>query len=294
MTLRHLTVFIAVCDLNSMTRAAEKMHMTQPSVSQFICELEKHYDVRLFERLGRQLFLTAAGIKLLTYARHIVNLQNQTEEAMRRFGNVYHVRLGASVTIGESILIDLIQLMYKRYQEHQITSAIHNTAVLEKMLLADELDIALIEGRIQSEYLLKTPFMDDELIFISSTAHPLAQKKKINFSDLESVGFIVREEGSGTRNLFEQVMANYNIHCHVIGTYNNAETIKKAVSAGLGISVISKLAVRNELAKGQLCQLKIEQLIFKRKFHVVYHKNKYISEEMKTILHFCHAMTRVE
>lgn len=294
MTLRHLTIFIFVCDEGSMTKAADKLHMAQPSVSQVISELEKHYNVRLFERLGRQLFLTVAGEKLLTYARHIVNLNNQTEEAMRRFGNTYHVRLGASVTIGECVLIDLLKELYKIYPENQITSAIHNTAVLEEMLLTDDLDIAMIEGRVQSEYLITSPFMDDELIFIAKKNHPLTKQEKINFTDLESVDFFVREEGSGTRNLFEQVMANHNIHCHIIGTYNNAETIKKAVSAGMGISVISKLAVRSELQSGELCQLKVDELVFKRKFHIVYHKNKYISEALKTIINFCQHMTGVE
>ncbi|TCS75810.1 LysR family transcriptional regulator [Pectinatus cerevisiiphilus] len=294
MTLRHLTIFIFVCNENSMTKAADKMHMAQPSISQAISELEKHYNVRLFERLGKQLHLTVAGKKLLTYARHIVNLNDQIEEVMRRFGDTYHIRLGASVTIGECVLIDLLKKLYESYPESHITSAIHNTAVLEDMLLADDLDIAMVEGRIRSDLLVTIPFMDDELIFIAKNNHPLTKKRKINFFDLENVDFFTREKGSGTRDLFEEVMNHHNINYHIIGTYNNAETIKKAVETGIGISVISKLAVRTELESGELCQLKVEGLIFERKFHIVYHKNKYISEGLKTVISFCKNMVKLK
>lgn len=287
MTLRHLTIFICVCDEKSMTKAAGKMHMTQPSVSQAIREMEMHYQAQLFERLGRRLFITAAGEKLLTYARHIVNLNLQTEKAMRRFGSIHQVRLGASVTIGEGLLIDLIKTLYQAHPQYQITSAIHNTAVLEEMLLTDALDIALVEGDIKSEYLLASPFMEDELVFITSPDDTLLRKKSITCEDLEQANFFVREEGSGTRNLFEQVMANHQVDCRTIGVYNNAETIKKAVSVGLGISVISKMAVREELAEGSLCKFAVRDMLFQRKFSMVHHKNKYLSPEIKTLMQFC-------
>lgn len=290
MTLRHLAIFIRVCDERNMTKAAQKMHMTQPSVSQAVQEMESHYRVRLFERLGRKLFITAAGEKLLTVARHIVNLSVQAEEAMRQFGAVYQIRLGASVTIGECVLIELIQRLYQLYPARQITSAIHNTAVLEKMILEDALDLALIEGAIQSEYLVAAPFMEDELIFIAAPSHALLKKKVIIPEDLASVDFIVREDGSGTRDLFEKVMAEHRIQCRIAGIYNNAETIKKAVIAGLGVSVISRLAVRHELEQGRLCKVTIDDLVFRRSFSIVHHKNKYMSEEIKNIIKVCQSM----
>lgn len=290
LNLRHLQIFICVCDELSMTKTAEKLHMTQPSVSQAIHEIEDHYNVRLFERLGRNLFITNAGNNLLTYARHLVNLSNEIENSMQKFGKQYMVRIGASVTIGECVLIDLIKKLHIEYTEYQIKSEIHNTMMLEKMLLSDKLDIALIEGKVKSDYLIVDSFMNDELVFIASPDFELIKKEKIQIADIETANFFVREEGSGTRTLFDQVMENHEIKCNIAGVYNNADTIKKAVLAGLGISVISRCAVRNEIKSGQLCEFKVENINFNRKFHIVYHKNKYLSKGIKNIIEICKTM----
>ena len=166
MTLRHLAIFIRVCEENGITAAAKKLHMTQPSVSQVIQELEAHYQTLLFERLGRRIFITEAGRRLLRYSRNLINLNLQTEQAMRAFNEVYHLRLGASITIGSSILINLIKHITENDPSKEIFSEIHNTSELEEMLLNDNLDLALVEGEIHSEYLITKPFMDDELVFI--------------------------------------------------------------------------------------------------------------------------------
>ena len=287
LTLRHLQIFICVCDALSMTKTAEKLHMTQPSVSQAIHEIEEHYKVRLFERLGRSLFITDAGNNLLTYARHLISLSNEIEAAMQKFGRQYTIRIGASVTIGECILIDLIAKLSVQYPDYQIKSEIHNTMVLEKMLLNDQLDIALVEGKVQSEYLVVKSFMDDELIFIASPQDDVFQKVSLCTTDLREMNFFVREKGSGTRNLFDQVMAAHEVQCNIIGTHNNPDTIKKAVLAQLGVSAISKFAVRHELRRGLIRQFKVEPIQFQRKFHIVYHKNKYLSQGIQNIIQLC-------
>ncbi|WP_019553438.1 LysR family transcriptional regulator [Propionispira raffinosivorans] len=287
MTLRHLNIFLCVCDENNMTRAAAKLHMTQPSVSQAIQELEEHYEVLLFERLGRRLFITEAGQRLLRYAQRTMSLHQQTELAMREFGQVYHLRIGASVTIGECVLIDLIQYMYEMNPNQDIVSEIHNTAELEKMLLQDELDLALVEGVIQSESLIAQPFLADELIFIASPQSAFLEKKEISLTMLKKMKFFVREDGSGTRDLFTKLMQQHAVDFEISGVYNNAETIKKAVIAGLGVSVISRRAVKNELARGELCSFTVEDLSFKRDFHIVYHKDKYVSKELQATIELC-------
>lgn len=287
MTLRLMEIFISVCDENNMTKAAAKLHMTQPSVSLAIRELEMHYKVLLFERLGHRLFITEAGRRLLSYARHMVSLNHQAELAMYTFGDSYTLRVGASVTIGESVLVDLVQYMSKENPKQKLFSEIHNTAELEAMLLKDELDIALVEGKIQSEYLFVEPFMADELIFIISPESEFLEKDVKTVADLSELRFFVREAGSGTRNLFESIMHQTNIKIRLAGVYNNPETIKKAVMAGLGTSVISRRAVRDELAQGKLVSFEIKDIAFKREFSIVYHKNKYISPSFQSFLEIC-------
>ena len=290
MTLRHFTIFIAVCENLNMTKAAATLHMTQPSVSQAIHELEEHYQLRLFERLGHRLFLTRSGHCLLDYANQILSLNRQAESAMKALQERYTLRIGASVTVGESVLIDLLFLAAKLQPQQKILSEVHNTAELEAMLLKDNLDLALVEGDIRSEYIKAIPFMHDELIFIASPDNPLTHYKKVQPADLSGQAFFVRKSGSGTRKLFEDVMANHHLAYEVIGTYNNAETLKKAVMAGLGISVISRRAVQQELAAGKLASFTVDTLTFQRTFRIVYHRNKYLSPEMTGIIQLCHEL----
>ena len=286
MTLRHLAIFIRVCEENGITAAAKKLHMTQPSVSQVIQELEAHYQTLLFERLGRRIFITEAGRRLLRYSRNLINLNMQTEQAMRAFNEVYHLRLGASITIGTSILIDLIKHITENDPSKEIFSEIHNTSELEEMLLNDNLDLALVEGEIHSEYLITKPFMNDELVFIIGKNHPLANKT-ITYDDLAKLKFFIRETGSGTRELFEQVMHQHNVYYQTGGIYNSMEAIKKAVIAGLGVSVISTEAVKDDLTDDKLITFNMPDLVFKRQFNIVYHKNKFIPPEMQEIIDIC-------
>ncbi|AIF49962.1 LysR family transcriptional regulator [Pelosinus sp. UFO1] len=287
MTLRHLLVFLHVCDEGNMTAAAEKLYIAQPSVSQAISELEKHYNVKLFERLGRKLYITMAGQKLLTYARHIVNLNNEVEEVMRNSNENSVLRVGASVTVGTYVLHEVIKKFTKCNPGAKVISTVNNTTVIEGMLQIDQLDIGLVEGRVQAQGILQTPFMTDELVLVSSTVHPFAKKEKINPSDLEAMEFIVRETGSGTRELFESVMVDKGIHWQISGVYNNAETIKNAVKVGLGVSVMSRMAIQKEVERKELAIIEIEGMYFKRHFNLVYHKNKYISPVLSKFIHLC-------
>lgn len=287
MTLRHFSIFICVCRENGITAAARKLHITQPSVSQAIRELEEHYNILLFERLGRRLFLTAAGQRLLTYAQNIIHLNLQTEEAMHSFNATGKIRVGASITIGESLLIDVLKKVNTQYPQAEILSQIHNSAVLEEMLLNNKLDLALIEGSIHSDHLQQLSFLKDELIFIASCNNQLAIKNDITPIDLQKQKFFVREAGSGTRELFEKNMQDAGIPYDIVGIYNSAETIKKAVSANLGISVISKRAVLTELHSGELISFSLPNIKFSRCFWLAYHKDKFITNLMQSFIDSC-------
>ena len=285
MTLRHFQIFISVCDEQGMTQAAQKLHISQPSISQAVKELEEHYQVRLFERLGKKLFLTPAGQELLHYARHIISLSAQTEKTLRSFSLAAPIRLGATLSIGESIFIDIITRLKKAMPEQEVYSHVHNTAALEDALLRDELDAALVEGSITSAYLTQIPFLEDELIFIISPA--LLPPEGFTREQLTELPFILREKGSGTRNLFEHVMNQHHLQCHFTGSYNNTESIRQAVAAGLGISAISSRLVAKELQEGKLASFTIPGITFRRSFRIVYHKNKYLTAGLKTFIDLC-------
>ncbi|WP_371371673.1 LysR family transcriptional regulator [Sporomusa aerivorans] len=287
MTLRHLTVFLCVCDAGNMTVAAEKLHVAQPSVSQTIAELENHYSIKLFERLGKKLFITAAGRKLITYARHIVNLSKEAEDAMRDIGSNAVIRLGASVTVGTCILNDIIS-EFSGYNPHvRIIATVNNTKVIEEMILLDQLDIGLVEGKIHSQAIMCKPFMDDELVLVCSYSNQLAKSGKIKPAAIHAASFIIREEGSGTRELFEEVMAKHGVPWKIYGVYNNAEAIKNAVAAGHALSVMSRLTVDQEVNRHELAVVDIAGLDFKRQFTIIHHKNKFISSALDNFIKLC-------
>lgn len=290
MTLRHYAIFIAVCKKQSMTAAAKDLHMTQPSISQAIRELEEHFNVLLFERLRRRLYITPAGQRLLNFAKQIIELNQRAERTMNGDNYLYPIRLGASLTIGETLLVNTLQQIKNTLPAQPIISEIHNTEVLQNKLLDGSLDIALVEGDITSPYLKKIPFTDDELVpaFSSSLWNP--NNPSITLEELCQFPLFLREKGSGTRNLFEQTIRKEQINYHVIGIYNNSESIKNAVMAGLGATVISRRLIENEIKDGRILSPKLENVRLSRIFTIVYHQHKFISPALQTIIQIAHTL----
>ena len=287
MTLRHFKIFVSVCDNMNMTAAAEALFMSQSAISQAIAELEKHYDIRLFERLSRKLYLTHAGERLLSYARHMIGMNEDIEKDMKTLQESGSIRLGASVTIGANVLPKLVSDYKKSNPKTQIEVFESNTEQIESRILHDQTDVALVEGETVSPDIISLPFMEDELILICSSKHRFADLAVIEAHELEKEDFIIREKGSGTRKTAEDVLAVHNLSWRASWTCNNADTIKMAVAEGLGISIISKRAVTNEVRSGMLCMKEIKGIRFERKFKIVFHKNKYLTEQMKDFIKLC-------
>jgi DNA-binding transcriptional LysR family regulator len=287
LTLRHFKIFVTVCDNMNMTAASEILFMSQSAVSQAIAELEKYYDVRLFERLSRKLYLTQAGDKLLSYARHIIRMNEDIEKDMEALHKKGSIRIGASVTVGASVLPKLVSDFKQSNSEVLIKVFEDNTKQIEKQILQDKIDIALVEGDTTSPDLVSKPFMEDELVLICGNRHRFSNFSVIEPHELEKEDFIIREKGSGTRKTFEDIMSANNLSWRETWTCNNADTIKMAVSEGLGISVISNRAVINEVKTGALKTKKIKGIRFEREFKIIFHKNKYLTIPMKEFISSC-------
>lgn len=287
MTLRHFKIFITVCDTMNMTLAAETLFISQSAVSQAISELEKHYNIRLFERLSKKLYLTQAGQKLLSYAHHMIRMNEEVENDMKILHETGSIRIGASVTVGAYVLPGLVSNFNQLKPKTHIEVFEDNTEKIEKLILVDEIDIGLVEGETTCPDILNIRFMDDELVLICGNSHRFAGLEAVEPHELEQEKFIIREKGSGTRKTFENMMTANSLAWNPIWTCNNVDTIKMAVARGLGISVISRLAVANDVASGLLCQTTVKGIRFKRQFKIIYHKNKYLTESMKQFIEFC-------
>ena len=285
MTLRHFRIFQSVCRAGGMTAAASALHISQPSVSQAIRELEEHYGTALFDRFGRQLHLTPAGRALLGYATHILALEHQAGEAMRGFATESPIAVGATLSIGESVFVPLLTAFRAAHPETKIFSRIGNTHELETRLLADELDVALIEGDITSPYLTARPFLDDELVFLAAPTRGLLGE--VASEAIAGAPFFLREEGSGTRELFVSAMKAAGIPFETAGVYNNSASILQAVAADFGLAALSRRIAAPYLTDGRLASFTVPGVVFRRTFRVVCHQSKYLTPALRAFLAFC-------
>ena len=284
MTLRHYHIFVTVCDTMNMTAAAQLLYMSQPAVSQAIAELERHYGVQLFERLSRKLYLTAAGDRLLGYARHILRMNTEAETEMQALDHDSPIRIGASVTVGTCVLPQLAVHFRALRPAARLEVLENNTAQIENAILHDRVDLGLVEGETASADLVSRAFLNDELLLICSPQHRFAACSAVAPAELAQEALILREPGSGTRRLLEERLAEHGLPCHAAWTCSNTEAIKNAVAAGLGVSVISARAAKAEVHAGVLCQRPVAGISFQRTFRVIYHKNKYLTNSMQAFL----------
>jgi DNA-binding transcriptional LysR family regulator len=284
MNLRHLKIFLTVCEIGNMTRAAEIVYMTQPSVSQVIAELENEYGVRLFERLNHKLYLTAAGEHLRTYANHIVNLSKQVQKELKDLAAYGSIRVGASLTIGAHLLPGIIGAYRKEMPQVEIFTQIDNTSVIEKLLMDDRIDLGLVEGPVYSPHIREEILCEDDLVIICGAGHPFWDEATIDLSQLAGKSFIIREQGSGTRDIFERVMSGVNTAWKITGIYNNTEAIKQAVRENLGLAVVSKISVKEEVERGLIRVVEVNGLNLKRNFNLVYHRQKFFTAAMQSFI----------
>ena len=289
MTIRHLQIFTAVADCNGMSAAAQKLYISQPTVSQAIAELEKHYGVRLFERLSQKLYITEEGKKLLSYARHIVDSFEGMENAMLSMEKTPRLRIGCSVSVGTYLLNELLDRAEDKLDDCKVSVTVDNTSTIENMVLANEIDLGIVEGIVKNPDVVTCPVCRDELVLVCGRMHPLAQKEKIAFRDLEEENFISREQGSIERNQLEKILAENKITLNRSWTCTNTEAIKNAVIHGRGIAILSDRLVEKECAGGDMVILHPEGMHFERTIHLLYHKNKFISKSMMILMEICEA-----
>ena len=284
MTIRHLRIFIEVVECGKMSAAAKKLFISQPTVSQAIKELEEHYEALLFERIGKKLYITERGEKLLFYARQLVKDFDDMEKKMDHANYLEKIRIGATNTVGNCILSDVISRFRQINPQVETYSYVNNTKYIEEKLLKSELDIGIVEGEIKSPDLISIPEVNDFLILACSTKHPFAKKKVVRLSELTTESFAMRERGSGTRELFEKSILEHKIPIKIVFEGNSSASIKKAIIENQCLAVISIRLVEEEIKRGQIHVIENTEHNWDRYFSVVYHKNKLVSNEMNSLI----------
>ena len=287
MTIRHLQIFVAVADCGKMRAAAERLHISQPSVSQAVRELESYYNIKLFERLSQRIYITETGKKLLPYARHIIDSFETMEGFINDTSSGNVIRVGGSVSVGTRLLPPMIKSLENEVPDVDVCVIVDNTAAIEGKIQRSELDIAVVEGIVRSDELVKKDIYDDELVLVVGPEHELFNHPGIKLKELTKHALISRESGSVERNQFEQFLLEHDIKMKNKWSCSNTETIKKAVLNGEGIAILSRMVIEKEIAAGEVRVLIVENTRMKRKIMLIYHKNKYISQSMKQFIDIC-------
>lgn len=288
MTIRHLKIFLAVCDGGcNTTRAAEALTMAQPAVSLALKELEQYYGVVLFDRVGRHLQITAAGKRLWEYASHITSLFDDMEKGMRDWDTFGLLRVGASITIGSQFLPNYVKAFYARHPGTEIRAVIEPSDRLEAQILGSDLDLALMEGVSHSPSLESEEYMEDHLVVICPARGRFVQGQTLTQEEFRSQKLLLREPGSGTRETFQRVMEEAGLSVEPIWEAMSTTALVNAVINGLGITVLPHRMVLGPLSKGLVISVRVEGLEFRRKYYIVRHRAKYLTASARAFLNLC-------
>lgn len=272
MTIRHLKIFIAVAETGFMSAAANRLYVTQPTVSQAIRDLEEHYQVQLFERMHKKLYITPQGQQLLNLALMAVGNFDNLELSMQRLKERISLRIGSSLTVGTCLMSRVLMDLEEAYPKLELYSFVSNTAEIEQKLLRRELDAAIVEGIIESRDLTVIPVVEDSLVLVCGKNHEFYQKEVVCASELEGRKFAIREKGSGTRKLFEQYLSAHNIHIQTAWEANCPRTILNAVIYNNALAVMSQRLVKHECMHQAVKIFRYETNEWDRYFKLVYRK----------------------
>lgn len=278
MNIHQVNIFNIAAKTLSITKTAKKMRLSQPSVSIQIKDLEDSLNVKLFERINRKISLTDAGRVFYSYSEKLLNLIEEINAVMNQFssGDVGKLILGTSNTVGIYVLPGFLGEFKEMFPKAEISLTILNRQEALEQCISGELDFAFLQDPPKHPDLQAEFFMKDELVIVCSPKHRWARRDHLTMKMLtsEPESIILREEGSGTRGLIEYVLKRYGIERRVTMEMSSSEGIKRAVEANLGVAVLSRNVIRNEVKNGSLAALDIRDLNTKRDFYVIHNRKR--------------------
>lgn len=284
MTLKHMKIFVEVCRQQSVTGAARSLYMSQPAVSLAIREMEEHYGQKLFERISRKLFITEAGASAYQYAASILELADEMEQTLRRGSFQKKLRIGSSMTMGVYYLPDVIAKAMKLFPDLQIQTQVNSTELLEEALLKNELDFCFVEGPVHSEHLVMEMLREEELSIVCHKEHPLMKKKNLCLKDLAQENFLLREKNSGTRAVIDSVFLLHDFSVVPLWESTSTVALLQAAAKGIGITIIPSQFLKMEHMEKEVGILRLSDAHFWRRFHVICHRKKVLSQEARQII----------
>lgn len=284
MNLQNLRVFQKVAELEHITRAAEELGLSQPAVTKIIQSLEQEVGLELIERQGRRIALTYAGRTLQQYTRRLFSLEREMEDTLATLRDIEggEVTLAANTTTGIYLLPPIVAQFRARYPHVNLHISILNSQEIIEDTLNWQLDFGLVEGdpSLLSSDLKVNAFAHDHLILIVAPTHPWSKYTSLQPTMLSGEALVLREKGSGVREVIEQALlsyADYQIQIRPLFILTNNEAIKQMVMNGVGAAIVSALSVRRELESGDLVHVPIEGLELRPQLSLIRRVDKQLS-----------------
>jgi DNA-binding transcriptional LysR family regulator len=266
-------VFIAVAENLSLTKAAEKMYISQPAVTRHIRELESGLGISLFERKGNRVYLTLAGEITYSHLKKVTQLYSELDFALGVLKEEHKgvLRIGASSTISQYVIPSILASFHRKYPKIELNLFNGNSFEMEQKLLNNDLDLALVENSSSNSNLKYINFAEDNIIAIAGVNSPLARRSSLNIQDLFQIPMVLREFGSGTLEVIEKAFAEVDIKfekLHILLHLGSTEAIKNFLTGFDGIAFVSERAIEKELLLKTLKKIQVNNLSIKRNFRI--------------------------
>jgi len=288
-TLRQLEVFLAVARTGSVSRAGVELALSQSATSSSLADLERQFDLQLFDRMGKRLRLSARGAALRAQAEAVLEAARDLEGGFESRAVAHRIRVGATLTIGNYVAVPMLARFMRAHPAVAVTLDVANTAEIARRVANFELDVGLVEGEVDHPELATTPWRDDQLVVFCGARHALARRRALTDPDLLAADWIVRERGSGTRQAFDRAMRGLLPQLRIALTLGQTEAIKRAVEAGLGLGCVSRIALADAFARGTLRPCRVPHRDFRRQFYFLLPKGKPRSAAVERWLAHCGA-----
>lgn len=272
MQLEELRTFVTLAEVKNFTKTANKLLMSQPTVSLHIKNLEKEFETELFQRSPKFLKITPSGELLLDRANEIIKIYEKTK---RDISEIHHsvkgkLKIGASFTIGEYILPSVLLDLQHRYPELEIDLLVGSSNEILQNVRQNQVDVGLVEIPCREKDLLTFPFLDDELSIVCSTNHPLSYKQTVTKKDLQLQTWITREAGSGSHECLKRFIYINELKVKSMLTISSVQAIKEAVKNGVGLSLLSNIVIERDLKEEKLMMVQFKNQSFKRQLSYIY------------------------
>ncbi len=285
MTIRHLKVFAAVCETGSVTKAAELLHTAQPAVSQTIADIEKYYNVVLFDRINQRLLLTGEGKELLLRAKNVLSSFDEFEAVAFKAADSPEVRIGASLTIATTFLPNIMLYIKTQFPGVKLFTAINNAYEIQRGILDGEIDFAIIEGNPTQSSMCAHEFFSDKLRIVCGYNYDT--KTDMTVQELAKCPLLLREKGSSSRDHLETVFNAECVSCTPAMESISNQAIIVAARENFGIAVLPEGLVKKSLQRKVLKEITLTGVELRRNSNVIWHKNKKYGEIQKKIFDYC-------